>query len=39
MSHHPRFNLRFNRLNRKLVHAARVLAQRARNTCESSRVE
>jgi hypothetical protein len=26
MSHHPRFNLRFNRLNRKLVHAARVLA-------------
>ena len=25
MSHRPRFNLRFNRLNRKLVHAARVL--------------
>jgi len=26
MSHRPRFTLHFNRLNRKLVHAARVLA-------------
>src|SRR5471030_801402 len=26
MSHRPRFNLHFNRLNRKLVHVARVLA-------------